>query len=711
MSDLRKIISKALRGPRPSPKHRWINTRIESAWDEARQKYVDTYAEGFWYDGPMALAMDTAPIWVAEDYRWVNDNGTHPVPSPVGGEATYAAAENTAITVDLNGDKQYRLRINFAETDGASGTGNEFTAAPILQYSINGGTWTTMGAATDVRYFSDGSSTDNETITAGEHVLSYSGNEPDVDGSLTHDNSPAAMGAIWSNDNAEFEYTVNFAGAGLGDGDTVTFRMLAPDGTTAVTFTNVPTANLSATNAASGSPSVTKPTSTGSATVIQTASGTPSITKPTSTGSAKLGYKTSGTPSVTKPTSTGSAQIVLPKTASGSPTVSKPTATGSAFKWPKVYLNTTQTLVGATEMTVTSVAADGTSITFSDPSGAPTGSLFLGVENRNNGDVGWIAVTVTASAADQTATGAPVVAKPTSSGAALVIISATGSPSITKPTSTGVAERILSASGAPQVTKPTSTGAAQRVVTSSGTAQITKPTSTGAAERQVTASGSPSVTKPTSTGTAERSITASGASSVTKPTSTGAAERVVTSSGSPSVTKPTSTGAAKLGYKASGTPSVSKPTSTGSANANVTADHNASGNPVITKPTSTGAATIIKTASGSPQVGKPTSTGVAEVVQTASGSPQVTKPTSTGAAIVIKTASGSPQITKPTSTGVAEVSQLASGSPQVSKPTATGNAKIGYKASGSPQVSKPTSTGNANADLTGPSVVFGSYGA
>ena len=245
MKDL-KIVSKSCRGKKPSLKHQWINTRVEYVWDTIRQEYVKTYVEGYWYNGSIALAMDTAPIWVAEDYRWVNDDGTHPVPTPVGGEATYAAAENTAITVSPQQDSQYRLRINFAETDGASGTGNEFTAAPILQYQINTDGWNTVGVLTDVRYFSDSSSTDNETIASTEHVLSYSGNEPDQAGSLTHNNSPAAMGQIWSNDNAEFEYTLNFAGT-FNNGDVVTFRVLAPDNSTTVTFTNVPTANISTT--------------------------------------------------------------------------------------------------------------------------------------------------------------------------------------------------------------------------------------------------------------------------------------------------------------------------------------------------------------------------------------------------------------------------------------------------------------------------------
>ena len=53
--------------------------------------------------------------------------------------------------------------------------------------------------------------------------------------------------------------------------------------------------------------------------------------------------------------------------------------------FPRVYLNTTQTLAGATRMVVTAANGGGTSITFDDPIGAPTGSLWLGVENTEEG--------------------------------------------------------------------------------------------------------------------------------------------------------------------------------------------------------------------------------------------------------------------------------------------------------------------------------------
>ncbi len=102
----------------------------------------------------------------------------------------------------------------------------------------------------------------------------------------------------------------------------------------------------------------------------------------------------------------------------------------------------------------------------------------------------------------------------------------------------------ITASGAPEITKPTSTGTAIRKVTASGTPAITKPVSAGSAIRKIIASGAPSITKPISTGEAIHlgKITASGAPSITKPTAAGTAIRRIKASGSPSITKPISAG-------------------------------------------------------------------------------------------------------------------------------------------------------------------------
>lgn len=149
---------------------------------------------------------------------------------------------------------------------------------------------------------------------------------------------------------------------------------------------------------ASGSPSIGNLSTTGTATAKKVASGSPFIETLTSTGSAAAYKVASGSPTIENLTSTGVATRTgtVDQTASGSPTLPNITAVGNSFIWPKVWLNASQTLSGATEMQVTSVSSDGTSITFTDPAGGPTGAgLWLGVENRANSDIGWIQVTVT----------------------------------------------------------------------------------------------------------------------------------------------------------------------------------------------------------------------------------------------------------------------------------------------------------------------------
>lgn len=104
---------------------------------------------------------------------------------------------------------------------------------------------------------------------------------------------------------------------------------------------------------------------------------------------------------------------------------------------PTVWLNSTATLTGATQMTVT--AASPTSITFSDPAGAPTGSLQLGVTNENAGggeaNTGWIAVTVNqGGAAAGTITASATLAgvgKSRSSGTATTLAALTSNGVIT----------------------------------------------------------------------------------------------------------------------------------------------------------------------------------------------------------------------------------------------------------------------------------------
>jgi hypothetical protein len=171
------------------------------------------------------------------------------------------------------------------------------------------------------------------------------------------------------------------------------------------------------------------------------------------------------------------------------------------------------------------------------------------------------------AAADETATGAPSVFLPTSSGAAEVENTATGAPSVFLPTTSGAAEVINTAAGAPSTILITSAGAAvgEAVHTSDGAPSVFLPTTAGAAEVINTAAGAPTTTLITSAGAALIENVAAGAPVIGLITSAGAALIEKTSTGAVSIIPITSAGAALIESTATGSPIVFLPTSAGEA--------------------------------------------------------------------------------------------------------------------------------------------------
>ena len=222
MTDHRELISK------------FVTTRGELVWDEESQRFVTVNREGYWYTGAWALAHDVAPVWDADDYAWFDDDAAI-------GSATALAADNTAYA-PAPGD-QIRLRVSVAETAGAAGTG-EHTGGWTLQFDVGGGGFTTVGAATDVRYFDSTHLTNGTAIAFANYELPAmpTGVQRDWGDECEDGVSSGHSGNIWSNDQCEIEFTVDLFTTA--DGEVITFRMLAPDGTTAVTFENVPTLNI-----------------------------------------------------------------------------------------------------------------------------------------------------------------------------------------------------------------------------------------------------------------------------------------------------------------------------------------------------------------------------------------------------------------------------------------------------------------------------------
>ena len=474
---------------------------------------------------------------------------------------------------------------------------------------------------------------------------------------------------------------------------------------------------------ATGSPSITKPTSAGNAEIIKPSSGAPSITKPTAAGVAEIIKTSSGAPSITKPTSAGTAEII--KTASGSPSITKPTSAGTA------------SLIGATpqgKQLVTQATRKaeppasfllGTNLAIEVV--LERGGLHVGSARHSDGVQALQGVMRDIVPANVfTATGAPSITKPTSAGTAEIIKTSSGAPSITKPTAAGAAEIIKTATGAPSITKPTSAGTGSVTQIPRGKALIQQ-----AAEHKaepaasftlnsllsvaLTASGSPSITKPTAAGTAEIIKPATGAPSITKPTAAGTAEVIKAGTGGPSITKPTAAGAAEIIKTGSGAPSITKPTSAGTGSVVGIPRGQSIIQPAVARRAEPPASFVhnfntiqLLPGAGGPSITKPTSAGTAEIIKTASGAPSITKPTSAGSASLLGNfpiSQGAMLIVQAAPIPRAHVWLrdtvppaglfTATGSPSITKPTAAGAAEIIKTASGSPSITKPTAAGAA----------------
>lgn len=307
------------------------------------------------------------------------------------------------------------------------------------------------------------------------------------------------------------------------------------------------------------------------------------------------------------------------------------------------------------------------------------------------------------AATGETATGAPSIILPTSSGTAKRTLKGSGAPSIILPTSTGAAKLVLHATGAPSIILPTSAGTAQLTIHATGAPALPLITSAGAATISTgkTATGAPSIILPTASGAATVTRHATGAPEIILPTSSGTAtvQGVKTATGAPSIILPTSSGTAKQTLKASGSPSIILPTSSGEAGQTL----HASGSPSIPLVESAGQATISGaiTATGAPSIILPTSSGQAKLTNKASGTVSIILPTSSGAAKQTLKSTGSPSIILPTSAGTSGQTLHATGSPSIILPTSAGTAAIQGQitATGDPSITLPTAAGQAKQTL------------
>jgi hypothetical protein len=530
-----------------------------------------------------------------------------------------------------------------------------------------------------------------------------------------------------------------------------TLEQLTASGTVTTIVTASGNATLDALTASGTASQILKPsgaatleqlTASGTATKVtnvKTASGNPNLTQLTASGTATNILTASGNPQLAPLTASGTATNIL--TASGNPQLAPLTASGTAVLVPKVWLNSTATLSGATEMTVTAFNAAGTSITFTDPSGPPTGSLWLGVESRNKGggelNTGWIAVTVNATGI-KPASGNPVLDTLTASGQASQILKPSGTPSIATITASGSAVTIVIASGNPSIDVLTASGSASQILKPSGTPSLETLTASGTAAivgQAKTASGNPVLEELTASGTATVIITATGAATLDEITASGQAGLFQSASGTPVLDALTASGQAglfqsasgtpvldaltasglaKIHLKASGTPSIDQLTASGQAGrileatgaatlTEITAsgiaskggERIANGNPVLDAVTATGAASQILKPSGAATLDQLTASGTATIIVTASGNPSIDQVTAAGEAGKFLAATGAATLDQVTAAGEAGKFLTASGTPLLDALTATGTAKLLLKASGTPSLETLTASGTA----------------
>ena len=109
-------------------KRRWINTSGTFEWNDATQSYELTENEGYWYDGPMALAHNQAALEQVHFKFWEDD------------ASTQVAATDTNPT--LNVDTTYVLQIELEN----NGDIDEASVAYEFQYQLNAGGWVNITA-------------------------------------------------------------------------------------------------------------------------------------------------------------------------------------------------------------------------------------------------------------------------------------------------------------------------------------------------------------------------------------------------------------------------------------------------------------------------------------------------------------------------------------------------------------------------------------
>jgi len=498
---------------------------------------------------------------------------------------------------------------------------------------------------------------------------------------------------------------------------------------------------------ATGAPSITIPTASGTATVGRSATGAVVIALIAAAGVAEVINTATGAPVMPLIEADGTAAVAFsPKANQLRVTFPTPTtapADGAGLQRFRIRVRRNVDLSGSGVPTMDvflyeggvqrgAILVDDANVTADDPGQiieAPWDAVDLVTGNGSDVEC-FITTTVGGAGGDArsveigavewctvageggiTATGAPAAPLPTAAGVAQVTNTATGAPSIPLPVAAGVAEVLNTATGAPEIPLPTAAGAAEVIHPATGAPEITIPTAAGAAEVINAATGAPSIPLPTAAGTTDLTRFATGAPSIPLPIAAGAAEVIhpatgapqialieadgfaeikFLANGAPEIAIPTAAGTTALTRKANGAPAITMPTAAGTV---PVIDRSATGAPSITPIEADGTATAGTVANGAPEIAPIEAAGTTALTRKANGAPSIPLPTAAGVAETINTATGAPEIPLPTAAGAAQITKPATGAPEIPLPTAAGLAEVGNLANGAPSIPLPTAAG------------------
>ncbi len=149
--------------------------------------------------------------------RGRNDDGSESA-------ATWKAAINTSFDLDIaSGDVRFRHRFLISDTGG----GGKSDFAEEIQFRINGGTWTNVGAATSVRwaasshYIDDDDTTEQMSGSRPFEGTNSAMTENNFTGSSTEPDLDSIAGGV----EFECEFMLILLSADVSAGDTVNLRI------------------------------------------------------------------------------------------------------------------------------------------------------------------------------------------------------------------------------------------------------------------------------------------------------------------------------------------------------------------------------------------------------------------------------------------------------------------------------------------------------